>query len=48
MAMPLPMIELLNVLKPQVTSLVDTLTVNFKSDPLLVKGRYVKLARDVS
>lgn len=46
-ALPTPMIELLSVFgytKP----LIDSVQVKCSTDPILVKGRYVKLARDVS
>ena len=47
-ALPTPLLELLSVFKEESRSLVDDLEVSFMADPILVKGRYVKLTRDVS
>lgn len=48
MALPLPMIELLSLFKTEPVPLIDSLQVSCSSEAILVKGRYVKLARDVS
>ena len=42
------MIEMLSIYKDDTKSLVDELKVKCTAEPILVKGRYVKLARDVS
>ena len=47
-ALPTPLLELLSVFKEESRSLVDDMEVSFMCDPILVKGRYVKLTRDVS
>ena len=42
------MIELVSVFKKEPVSLFEVLNIDFNADAILVKGRYVKLARDVS
>ena len=42
------MIELLSVFKEPSQSLINVLNVTCKSDPIYLKGRYIKLTRDVS
>ena len=42
------MIELLSVFKGEYTSLTELIRVKCSADHILLKGRYVKLARDVS
>lgn len=42
------MIEMLSIFKLPKTSLVDAVSVKCSSETILVKGRYIKLTRDVS
>ena len=46
--LPAPMLEFLSVFKEEQSSLLEQLKISFSADPILVKGRYVKLTRDVS
>lgn len=47
-SLPLPLIEMLRIFKQPFNPLVDALSVTCQADPVYVKGRYIKLTRDVS
>lgn len=47
-SLPFPLIEMLKIFKEPSLSLIDALNVTWRADSILIKGRYIKLKRDVS